>query len=92
MLVSLLYPAFFYGFSIVFLIGYFIIRSGTEGKERLLECYVVMAVNVIGMQLLSIFLGILGGFALGTFILINVYNSPFMAIMFIDLYFQYKNI
>jgi len=90
--VSLTLVAAFFGFSITFLIGYFIIRRKKHGKERLMECYVLMAGGVIAMQFLSLCLGILSGFALGAIILVNVYYSPFMAIMLIDVYSQYRKI
>ena len=77
------------GFSIVLLIGYFLIRKSLLGKERLLQCYKVMAISIIFIQLYSVYLGIVFGEILLFYYNINLFYLGNVAIMLCDIILQY---
>ena len=84
--------AFLIGFSFVIVIGYFIIRRRHEGRRRLVECYVIMAVGITVIQLLSLWFGIMMGYALAWYYSINALYSPVPFFMFADVFDQFKKL
>lgn len=87
---SLWFMTFEIGFSIVLLIGYFLIRQSTQGKDRLLQCYKVMAVSIIFIQFYSVYLGITLGEILSFYYNINFFYIGNVAIMLCDIILQYS--
>ncbi|MFW9975613.1 MAG: hypothetical protein ACFFDQ_10130 [Candidatus Thorarchaeota archaeon] len=90
--------AMFFGCCVVFLLGYIVVRARKKGRERLVECYVVIATGNITELLLALYLvifavqnvGPVGQFnTIGYFLTLVFFMVLWSAIQWFDIFYQW---